>query len=153
MNEPLFDDEELLSDLQSAGQLDPVPPEALAAARAVFMWRTIDGELAELTYDSLLDTQRLADVRGTGAPRLLTFEAPSMTLELEASVVGERRRLIGQLVPPQRGRIEIRHGGGPTTVEADALGRFETGDLMPGPVSLVCRTGHEATVSTDWVLV
>ena len=34
---------------------DPVPPEVLQAARESFTWRTIDAELAALTYDSAVD--------------------------------------------------------------------------------------------------
>ncbi len=152
MDESPPNDEELLAELRAAGRLDPAPPEAVAAVRAAFMRRTIDAELAELTYDSDVDDQRLAGVRHTGLARFLTFEAPNLTLELEASVVGERRRLSGQLVPPQAGRIEIRHGDRTTTVESDELGRFSAGDLAPGPVSLSCRTASDVAASTDWFL-
>ncbi len=63
MNEPCWSDEELLADLRAAGRLDPVPTEAVAAVRAAFIRRTIDAELAELTYDSDMDDERLAAVR------------------------------------------------------------------------------------------
>ena len=153
MNEPPWSDEELLADLRAAGRLDPVPTEAVAAVRAAFIRRTIDAELAELTYDSDMDDERLAAVRQEGVPRFLTFEASGLTLELEASVEGERRRLTGQLVPPQGGRIEIRHGDHTTTIEADELGRFSAGDLTPGPISLSCRAASAAAATTDWFLV
>jgi hypothetical protein len=153
MNQPFGTDEELLAELREAGRLDPVPPEAVAAAKAAFLWRTIDEELAELTYDSVFDDQLLAGVRSTAPTRFLTFESPNLTVDLEAEVVGERRRLIGQLAPPQRGHVEVRHGGGAVTVEADDLGRFIADDVAPGPVSLRCRAQSGATVSTEWVLV
>ena len=153
MNDWPSGDEELLAELRAAGRLDPAPAEAVAAVRAAFMWRTIDAELAELTYDSDMDDERLAGVRHTGVARFLTFEAPNLTLELEASVEDERGRLTGQLVPPQAGRIEIRHGADTTTVDADELGRFGASDLTPGPIRLGCRTASGASASTDWFLV
>ena len=152
MNDPPWSDEELLAELREAGRLDPVPLEAEAVVKAAFMRRTIDAELAELTYDSDMDDERLAVVRHAGAPRFLTFEATNLTLELEAAMEGERLRLTGQLVPSQAGLVEIRHGGRTTTIEADELGRFSTDDLTPGPVSLSCRTADESA-STDWFLV
>ena len=155
MTEPTDHDDELLAHLQDAGRLDPVPAEAVAAARAAFLWRTIDAELGQLTYDSSDDDKLLAGVRSTvsGSARLLTFESPTLTVEVEAVAVGERRRLIGQLVPPQTGLIEVRHSGGSVTVEADQLGRFTAENLSAGPISLRCRTASGATVTTDWVLV
>ena len=55
----------------------------LAAARAAIGWRTIDAELAELIADSAVDEPALL-VRGTAQPRTLTFEAPGLTIEIEA---------------------------------------------------------------------
>jgi hypothetical protein len=153
MDDSFSNDEELLAELRAAGRLDPAPEEAVIAVTAAFMWRTIDAELAQLTYDSAFQDDEAALVRHTGTSRFLTFEAPGLTLELEAAVVGEHRRLTGQLVPPQGGVIEIRLRGGATTVEADELGRFSAADLLPGPISLRCRTTSGAVVSTDWVLV
>jgi hypothetical protein len=153
MNGSADHDEQLLADLRDAGSLDAVPADAVAAARAAFLWRTIDAELAELTYDSVLDDQLLAGVRSTATARFLTFESPDLTVEVEASPVGEAHRLMGQLVPPQTGSVELRHPGGSTTVEADELGRFTVDGVPSGPVSLRCRAHSGATVTTDWVLV
>jgi hypothetical protein len=155
VNEPLDDEADLLAELRDAGRLDPVPTDALAAAKAAFMWRTIDAELAELTYDSLLDDQPLAGVRSSTPARFLSFasDPANLSVELEAITEGERRRLVGQLVPAQRGQIEVRHAGGAVTVEVDDLGRFTADDLAPGPISLHCRAASGATVATDWVLV
>ena len=152
---PVGEEEKLLAELRLAGRLDPVPPDAIAAARACFMWRTLDAELAELTYDSVLDENALAGVRSTAPLRLLTFESPAMTVEIEANVTGSRRQLIGQLVPPQPGTVEIRHVGGSRVVTADELGRFSADDLAPGPVRLECRgaAGDQAPITTDWVLI
>lgn len=147
-------DDELLQELRTVvSRVDPVSPDVLAAARSGFIWRTIDAELARLTSDSVLDADRMAAVRGAPTPELLTFEAAGLTVEVETTKGVDGLRLLGQLVPAQRGRVEIRHGGGTTTVDADDLGRFTAGGVQPGPVSLSCRT--EATglqVATDWFL-
>lgn len=147
------DDLELLSRLaQVAQRVDPVPSAVLAAAKASFTWRTVDDELAELTYDSTM-LPALAGVRsnGNGDARQLSFEAPGLVVEMELS---EGRRLVGQVVPPQPASIELRHPGGAIAVEADHLGRFAVADVPAGPVSLRCqgRTGS-AAITTDWLVV
>lgn len=135
-------------------QADPIPPEVLQSARECFTWRTIDAELAVLTYDSALDRTATGIVRGLDGPRLLSFEGRELGVELEVTAVGRRRRLVGQLVPPQPARVEVRHRDGLAVVEVDELGRFRTEELPAGPSSLRCRlTGPTGTASvvTDWV--
>jgi hypothetical protein len=136
---------------------DPPPSHVVEAARAGLDWRRIDAELAELTYDLALDAERLATVRGRDGPRALTFEVPGLTIEVEVVSVGETRRLVGQIVPPQPATVELRHSGGQDTVEADRLGRFAVRGFSGGPVSLRCRLRPEGAaplvVETDWVVV
>jgi hypothetical protein len=149
-------DEQLVAELRDAGRLDPVPAEAVAAARSSLAWRTMDAELAELAYDSLLEDAALAGLRSADAgPRMITFESPAMTVEIEAAASGARRRLIGQLVPPQRARLEVRHAAGVVAAEADELGRFAVDDLAPGAVSLHVHGEGEGAVevTTDWIVV
>lgn len=137
-----------------AGRVDPLPAAVADAARESFTWRTIDAELAELAYDSVLDDARLAGVRSGDAPRTLTFEAPDLSVEVEVVEAGDQRRLLGQLVPPQAGEVQVRHPSGSTTVAADAVGRFSVAGLPSGPMSLRCRVGDEgAAFDTAWVVV
>jgi hypothetical protein len=148
------EDAALLDELRDAGRLDAPSAEMIAAAKSSFVWRTLDAELAELVYDSVLEESALAGVRSSQPPQLLTFEAPALTIEIEAAATGSRRRLVGQLVPPQPGHVEVRHTGGTVTVDADEMGRFTADDLTPGPVSLRCYgIGESVGVTTDWVLV
>lgn len=151
------EDAELLDELRAVlGRADPVPPEVVEAARAAFGWRRLDAELAELLHDSSLDEERLAGVRGgvgRSDPRLLTFEAGPLTVEVEVAAVGARRRLVGQLVPAQPAVVEVRHAGGTVAARADELGRFAAGGIEPGPVSLRCRPAAGAAVETTWVNV
>ncbi len=138
-----------------AKRADPLPAHVVDAARAGLDWRRIDAELAELTYDLAMDPERLASVRGEDGPRALTFEVSGLTIEVEVVRVGDSRRMLGQIVPPQAATVELRHAGGQVTVEADRLGRFSVGGFPGGPVSLRCRVTREAprVVETDWVVV
>lgn len=134
-----------------AARMDPVPQAVLDAARGSFTWRTIDAELAEIAFDSVLD-EHLAGVRGpmTG-PRLLTFEAVDVAIELEVTDVGGQRRLVGQVVPSDAAAVEVRHAEGATPVSTDDMGRFAVEEIPAGPVSVrVQRPGREP-VDTDWV--
>jgi len=157
MTEPGSDrnDDELLAELRAAAaRTEAVPPEALAAARSAFAWRTMDAELAELTGAGA-GAEELALIRSTDLPTLLTFEGAGLTVEVEVARTGEGRRLLGRVMPPQRGQVEVRHAGGRLDVPVDALGRFSAGDVRPGPASLRFRAGEEAdarVVETDWFL-
>lgn len=156
VQEPGEADARLLDALRAvAATHDPVPPAVTRAAADSFTWRTIDAELADFAYDSLLDDAVLAGTRSDGTPRTLTFEAADVVVEVEIVEAGEGRRLLGQLVPPGGAEIQVRHSGGMVTVEADEIGRFTAAGVAPGPVSLRCRLhGHEAPpVETPWVIV
>jgi len=148
------EDEDLLRELRAAARrFDPPPESVLDAARASFTWRTIDAELAALEFDSAVD-QAATAVRSGEGPRLLTFAAPGLSIEVEVSPVGSRRQLVGQLVPAQPARIDVRHAGGVTTVRADQLGRFDAAAISAGPVSLRCRLGDAPSsppVVTEWI--
>lgn len=130
--------------------LDPVPGRVLAAARACATWQTVDTELADLIYDSVVD-EELVGVRG-GAARQLTFATADITVEVEVAALG---RINGQLVPPQAADVEIRHPEGAVNVRSDDLGHFRAEGVPPGPISLRCRTGGPAgrVAHTDWVVV
>ncbi len=152
------DDTELEEELRlAAARFDPVPPGLILAAVDAFTWRTIDAELAELVFDSLIDHDDLAVVRGSPQDRMLSFQASGLTIEVEITGTGASRRLIGQLVPPQPASVAVQApGGGPSGVRAlaDELGRFSADSLPAGPVSLHCRLGAETaghSVVTDWI--
>lgn len=157
MDDPewIEDDEMLLRELRAAGAADPVPAESEAAVRSSFAWLTLDAELAELMHDSAVQHEGLAGVRGAGGPRLLTFAAGERSLEVEAKGEGAHRRLLGQVVPPAPGEIDVRHREGAVTVAADELGCFVAESVPAGPVSLRWRPGDDpsSSVVTDWVIL
>ncbi len=144
-------DDELLATLGRAlDAFDPVPPAVKEYSLAGFGWRTIDAELAELVFDSAV--AELAGVRGGEETREITFRAPGV--EIEVVVLSEdTRRIVGQLVPPQRAAIELRSAGGDLeTIESDDLGRFSFSEVPTGNVSLRCLLADDQTVQTDWVI-
>src|SRR5262245_28009413 len=109
------DDERLLSDLGAALRVErEVPDRPPGTGRAAFSWRNVDAELAALTFDST--AAESTGVRAeTATLRALTFAATSLTIELEITTDA----LVGQLVPPQRGEVDVLTRTGQTTVLAD----------------------------------
>jgi hypothetical protein len=120
------DDDALLAELSDvlAGRMGSPPPEVVAGAKALFTWRTVDAELAVLTYDSLLDAEPAGVRADADPPRVLTFEARGLTVELEVESEARGRRLSGQLVPAGPAAVEVRTDGAVHRAEADAFGRF-----------------------------
>ena len=145
-------DDQLTEELRRlASRLDPVPPELLDAAAGAFAWRDIDAELAELVFDSLVDTDEASLVRGAPERRLVSFTGGGLTIDVEVTSAGTERTVMGQIVPPQRGVVDIRRRQETVSIEADELGRFRSGPLPPGPLSLRLRPAGGAPVVTDWL--
>ena len=91
-------------------------------------------------------------MRGGPEWRQLSFRASGLTIELEITGSGDFRRLIGQLIPRQSAVVDIRHGRGVITVEADTLGRFSAEEVPFGQISLRCRLGSDqAPIVTGWI--
>ncbi|HVM00140.1 MAG TPA: hypothetical protein VM324_12685 [Egibacteraceae bacterium] len=152
------DQDRLSEELRAlASRVDPPPGVLVEAARAAFSWRTLDAELAELVYDSVADERLALALRSSPTElRLLTFTVDDVTVEVEVAVQGTLRRLVGQVVPMQPARIEICHGSGVATAQADEIGRFRADALPAGPVSLRCHLGEgddARVVKTDWLLM
>jgi hypothetical protein len=149
-------DDALLRRLERvADVVDPIDDAMTLAARSALAYRSLDAELAELTYDSLLDDAWVTAMRGNAEPRLLTFTSRDVALEIQVSVVVLKRRLVGQVAPAQPANVEVRHKEGVVEVEADELGRFIVDDLAAGPLSLRCSlAGTPArTLETDAIVV
>lgn len=143
------DDEDLLRDLGTAVRDAGAPTERMrAAAEAAFSWRTIDAELAQLSYDSWTDPALL--VRGSSTqPRSLVFSHGALAVELERT----DDALVGQLVPPTSGEIALIGADGQSvTSEADDLGCFSLPVTRTGPHRLRC-TAPAGELLTDWWLL
>lgn len=122
-----WSDEALLRALRGVLRPRTEPPAAvLAAARELFGLRDLEAELAALTYDSLLDDAPVG-IRAAAQPRILTFTAENLTIEVEIDAGPTGRRLLGQLVPAQAAELELRWDNEKIAATADELGRFTLG--------------------------
>jgi hypothetical protein len=148
----LSDDEQLLVVLREAlAAARAVPPEVIAAGKAAFAWRTIDAELAALTYDSAETADMLA--AGTRAEpaslRALTFTGADMTIELEVT----SEALVGQITPARGGQsVAVRVGTTEVaSAVADEVGYFSLRPVPTEPFRLLIRTADGTSVLTGWV--
>ncbi|MFR9787693.1 hypothetical protein ACL07V_03275 [Streptomyces sp. MB22_4] len=130
---------------QAAAVLDPVPEALCQIALDAYALHDLDAKIAELTFDSLVDA---LPVRGvTDVPRMLTFRAGPLTVDIEVTGDG----LMGQVLPPGPARIEVLGGpGAARPVAVDTLGRFTSDTPPSGPFALRLRTGTEVIV-TEWL--
>jgi hypothetical protein len=140
------DDDELMGELGDLlRRVDPMPASVVAAARGALVWRTLDAERAVLASDSLLEAA--AGVRGSG-DRQLTFDAGSVCVEVDVVDGGER--LVGQVVPPQQGHVEVEGPRTQLAADADQWGQFAL-RVGPGPARIRFRPLDGPVVVTDWV--
>lgn len=146
----MIDDERLFNELGDAlRSAAAVPPRFVEAGRAAFTWRTVDAELAELSYDSATEGAALAGTRADPAAlRALTFAAAGLTIEVEVTADA----LQGQVVPPQAGEIELRprDGSAGATTGVDEVGWFAFSPVPAGLFRLHLRTADGRTVVTAW---
>ncbi|MEV6030919.1 hypothetical protein AB0L65_07205 [Nonomuraea sp. NPDC052116] len=132
----------------AAERLDPVPARLFEEAMLAYALRSLDAELAELTFDSWEELSATR-VRGGGRARLLSFAAGEVVVELE--VTG--RRLVGRVSGGTPAEIVVQRRDGGTPVCADELGRFTTGELAPGPLRLRVSPDCGGPVVTTWILI
>jgi hypothetical protein len=149
------DDEQLFSELRQALSPEPLPGIE-QAAKALFTWRTIDDDLASLAFDSALEPDS-SDVRGdppdsadSAVLRTLTFTTSTVTIEIGIRLGG----LLGQLVPPQPGTVEVRTDDGTFGVVAiDDLGCFTVLPAPQVPFRLYLETTSGIRAVTTWLRI
>ena len=149
-NQPWADDDRLLAALREAVQAArDVPPEFTAAGQSAFTWRTIDAELAALTFDSAAAPLAMSAVRAEEATlRFLTFAGSELTIELE---IGSDS-IVGQIVPAGSGHVDATPASGPAlTAEIDEIGCFIIRPLPPSPFRLHCHLASGGSVLTTWI--
>ncbi|HEX2403521.1 MAG TPA: hypothetical protein VHM29_02380 [Acidimicrobiia bacterium] len=144
-------EERLLSLLRTGlGQSDPSPADVSEFAKAALSWRTIDADLAQLSYDSSEDSNSVS-VRGVATSRRLAFESGELTIDLEHEPVSGH--LLGQLEPAGRMTVELHVLDTVLVSESDELGRFSFDGIRSGPFALVIRLAGDEVVKTEWVIL
>jgi len=146
----IHDDDRLLHRLGRAlDELDPVPADAVAAARSAVQLGRADEALAELVYDSLdagsavaMRTDMLLEARS------LAFVAGGYRLDLE--LIDDDRVVLGQLDPAGGAAVALESDGGAQQTTADDLGRFRFVDAR-GPLRLRVTTTSGQVILTPWI--
>jgi hypothetical protein len=148
------DDRVLETQLRAiVSQLDPVPDDAVLAARSAFAYLRLDAELAALVHDSATSTEPAGVRAEAPGVRQLSFYSDVAQVELEVVVEGPHRRLVGQCVPATTLEVVVRQPTKEQMVPTDDLGRF-TVEVARGPVSLRCSWPHtDQVIETSWVSV
>ncbi len=144
-----WDDEELLAALGEAMRARQAVPEwFVETGKNAYAWYDIDTELAQLTYDSLGDRERAAAVRSESASiRALAFTSARLSIELEVGAGS----LLGRIIPPRAGTLEVHTTAGVTSSPADEIGCFVVEPIPNSPFRLRCRTDDGADVLTGWI--
>lgn len=150
-----LDDETLLAALREMfGPDQEAPGWFVDVANDSYGLRLTDTELAELTADAEADMSLL---RAGGEPRLMTFETPELSIEVEIQPGAQagQSRLIGQLMPAGPARILVRQARhrAVLSVDADERGRFACENLIDGPLSLICERQDHAPTATAWITI
>ena len=154
-----IDDEEGLAALREDDKLLAALREALSASEAVpawfvetgksaYAWHNIDAELAQLTYDSFSDQRMATATRSeTASIRALTFTSANLSMELEVS----EDSLLGQIIPPRAGMLEIHTKTGVITTSVDEIGCFAVDPKPDTSFRLRCRIADGTDVLTGWI--
>lgn len=145
-----WDDEELMAALKEAlASYQSVPPEFIEAGRNAFAWHNIDAEIAQLTYDSAAYRDTVPSMRSESASiRALTFTSAHLTIELEVS----EDSLLGQVIPPRQGTIEVHiRTGVITAIGVDELGYFTIRRPPDSPFQLHWQTSDGPDIVTGWI--
>jgi hypothetical protein len=140
---------------QIAVEADPVPDLVLESARAALSLRRLDSELAEIMHDS--DIDGIGAVRGPaddgdGDVRLLSFEAPGVSITAQLSTAEDERWLIGQVAGAEVVAVSLQTPSGGHAAELGDGGTFRLDTVPTGPVRLLVRTTAGEVVG-DWVTV
>lgn len=116
--------------------VDPIPDDAVAAAKEAFLTRDLDARFAALVMDSAAEFEALA-MRGD-ILRSLSFELDGRSIELEIDRDGAT--VVGQLAPPLPAEVVLELDGGEVaSTTTDEFGRFHFGAPALHDVSVVVR--------------
>lgn len=145
----LRDDDKLLAALREAlSASDAVPAWFVDTGKNAYAWHNIDADLAQLTYDSFSDQRMATATRSeTASIRALTFTSANLSMELEVS----EDSLLGQIIPPRAGMLEIHTKTGVITTSVDEIGCFAVDPKPDTSFRLRCRIADGTDVLTGWI--
>jgi hypothetical protein len=83
----------------------------------------------------------------TASIRALTFTSDHLSLELEVT----EDTLLGQIIPPRAGTLEIHTKAGVITTTVDEIGCFAVDPKPDNSFRLRCRTADGTDVLTGWI--
>lgn len=147
-----YHDDLLLAEVRESVRRTAPPRHVVRQALDAFAWRNVALAVAELAFDSLVDTDDdLARVRGVGERRLM-FLAPDASVDIS---VLNGQRLVGSVRPTAGGVIELRHTGGTDERRVDENGTFYFERVPHGAVSVKYTPGDEAAGGfvTEWITI
>ena len=150
--------DDLLAELRRVVTEVDGPPEAVrAAARAAFLARDLDGQLAVLIGDSRAAAGDYEPVRAVPEPAqgrwLLSFEGGGVQVDMEVDEEHEGVRLLGQFSGTSGNEFFLESATGLRRLDVDEIGRFIAGGVTHGAVRLRCRSADGAKITTVWVTV
>jgi hypothetical protein len=139
-------DDALLHQLRLAvAAADPLPSRLVETAKAAYVWRTVDEDLAQLQFDSLTGSEVL--VRSDGAHGVhLSFASSVASVEVE--VAGQT--IVGQVVPAGAASVSLLLSTGQRIdTVCDDHGQFRFDQKPSGPVRLVAHLAS-GDIVTEW---
>jgi hypothetical protein len=144
-------DDRFLDRLRRIAERVDDPPELVdASAHAALATRRLDDELARLVADSDA-AESVGAVRNGGSRiRLLTFQSPAVTVELQVDEVAQRRALRGQ-ISGTVAEVVVETASDARPVTVDERGRFAVDDLPAEAVRVRLRATDGTTVTTGWI--
>jgi len=140
-------------------EIDPVPEDVRAAARAAFTTRNLDHELAVLLADSAAadgDADPVFEPVRTDPSaqrrRLLTFGRGDVQVDVEVSVQGNLADIVGQFSGVATHGCVLEYADGQQRpIDLDPLGRFLVAGVPRGTVRARFRSAGGAPMTTAWV--
>lgn len=141
-----MDDDELLALVADAfDDVGRPPSAAMEIALSAIGMRHLDGELAELVFDSWRDERVGATRAAATEVRMLSYVAGESTVDVELSADGTT--VLGQVAPVPDGGVQVETAdGGRTDLPLDDQGRFRR-SVPAGPF----RLRIAGRFATPWV--
>jgi hypothetical protein len=143
------DDQNLLEGLRDLfSVLDPMPPDLVLHSQFAVDLDQLDLAVAVPAHEA-----RLAGVRSRARTRLVSFDAPAMTVTVELRLRDDgTTRVDGWLTPPQDRTVELRTEHGSTTARA-LRGRFVFDAVVPGLAQIQVHDTDGGAVVTPAIVL